>query len=261
MIAWLLSVLITLGASYYQRTTGPAYPVDMDVTLAGEEIHLSLERTHGGDGDQEVAVESAPAGVTGKIFWRRYPLSEEFRPIVMEREGERLVGMLPHQPPAGKLEYHLELESAGERIAAPSDRNVVTRFKGGVPAAALIPHILFIFSAMLLSNRTAIEAIRNGPRVMKLTLWTMGLLFLGGLVFGPIVQKYAFDAYWTGIPFGHDLTDNKTLIAFVGWVVALVRLHRAGVAGARWWVLGAALLTFAIFLIPHSVLGSELKYE
>ena len=26
-------------------------------------------------------------------------------------------------------------------------------------------------------------------------------------------------------------------------------------------LLGAALLTFAIFLIPHSVLGSELKYE
>jgi len=247
MIAWLLSVLITLGASYYQRTTGPSYPVDMDVALAGEEVHLSLERTHGGEGDQEVAIESVPAGVSGRIIWRRYPTSEEFRPIVMEREGERLVGMLPHQPPAGKIEYHLELESGGERIAAPTDRNVVTRFKGAVPAAALIPHVLFIFSAMLLSNRTAIEAIRNGPRVMKLTLWTMGLLF--------------FDAYWTGIPFGHDLTDNKTLIAFVGWVIALVRLRRVGVAGARWWVLGAALLTFAIFLIPHSVLGSELKYE
>ncbi len=260
MIAWLLSVLITLGASYYQKTTGPAYPVDLDVALAGEEIRLTLERTHGGEGDQEVAVESAPAGVTGTILWRRYPLSEEFRPIVMEREGERLVGRLPHQPPAGKLEYHLELESGGERIVAPADRNVVTRFRGGVPAVVLVPHILFIFSAMLLSNRTGIEAIRNGPRLMKLTLWTMALLFLGGLVFGPIVQKYAFGAYWTGIPFGHDLTDNKTLIAFVGWIIALVRLRR-GVAGARWWVLGAALLTVAIFLIPHSAHGSELKYE
>ena len=37
-------------------------------------------------------------------------------------------------------------------------------------------------------------------------------LGLGGMILGPIVQKYAFGAYWTGIPFGHDLTDAKNLV-------------------------------------------------
>ena len=59
-------------------------------------------------------------------------------------------------------------------------------------------------------------------------------------------------------PFGIDLTDNKTLFALIGWIIALI----AGRGGkpARGWILGAAALTLIVFLIPHSVLGSELDY-
>jgi len=84
-------------------------------------------------------------------------------------------------------------------------------------------------------------------------------LLVGGLILGPLVQKYAFGALWTGFPFGHDLTDNKMLIAMIGWIAALI----AGRGGkpARWWVLGASVLLMAIYLIPHSLLGSELDYS
>jgi hypothetical protein len=73
------------------------------------------------------------------------------------------------------------------------------------------------------------------------------------------VQKFAFGALWTGFPFGYDLTDNKTLIAFIGWIIAII----AGRNGrpARGWVLAAAILLLIIFLIPHSLLGSELDYS
>ena len=33
---------------------------------------------------------------------------------------------------------------------------------------------------------------------------TFGLIAVGGFILGPIVQKNAFDAYWTGIPFGWE---------------------------------------------------------
>ena len=39
------------------------------------------------------------------------------------------------------------------------------------------------------------------------------LLAVGGFILGPLVQNYAFGELWTGVPFGWDLTDNKTLIA------------------------------------------------
>jgi len=92
----------------------------------------------------------------------------------------------------------------------------------------------------------------------KLVLWTVVLLFIGGFILGPAVQKLSFGSLWTGIPFGWDLTDNKTLIALAVWVAALVAGRRG--KPARGWVLAAAVVMLVVFLIPHSVLGSELKY-
>jgi hypothetical protein len=89
--------------------------------------------------------------------------------------------------------------------------------------------------------------------------WTLGLLTIGGLILGPIVQNYAFGEYWTGIPFGFDLTDNKTLIAWLGWLVAIFMIFKS--KRPKVWVLGAAIFTIAIFLIPHSLMGSELDYS
>ena len=54
--------------------------------------------------------------------------------------------------------------------------------------------------------------------------------------------------------------DNKTAVAWLAWILAWLRLRRAPErAGA--WVLGAAIVMMAVFAIPHSLLGSELKYE
>ena len=184
----------------------------------------------------------------------------------MERRGDRLSGLLPNQPPAGKLEYSVELISGTGRLMIPENGvSVVTRFKGDVPAWALIPHIIFIFFGMLLSTRAGLEAFFHDGEVRGFALWALGLLTIGGLVFGPIVQKYAFGAYWTGFPFGMDLTDNKTAIACAAWVVAVASVWNRGYRfthpGRRWFTFAAAVVTFIVFLIPHSMFGSELDYS
>ena len=73
------------------------------------------------------------------------------------------------------------------------------------------------------------------------------------------MQKFAFGVAWTGFPNGMDLTDNKTLIAFLFWIVALV----AGRKGkpTRPFVVAASVVTLLIFLIPHSLFGSEYDYS
>jgi len=258
-LVWIFAFVITLCAAYFQRTTGPSYPVRETVHVAGKKIDVRLLRTHGGEGDLPLVIRDVDPSVVGKIFWRRYPTGEEYRAIDLVRDGKDLKGALPHQPPAGKIEYGVELRHGAEAVSLPADGSVIARFKGAVPTAALIPHILFMFAAMLVSNRAGIEAARGGSRIAAYTWVSLALMLLGGMIFGPIVQKYAFDAYWTGVPFGYDLTDNKTLIAFAGWIAAAVAVVRR--KNARAWVLGAALLTLVIFLVPHSLLGSELKYE
>ncbi|MFH1681109.1 MAG: hypothetical protein ABIH26_10750 [Candidatus Eisenbacteria bacterium] len=259
MLHWLLAFLITFGAAYYQRKTGPTYPVEADAAVGRGIVHVVLHRSHGGAGDQPVVIEDVGPEVSGRIVWRRFPSSGEFRSIELSRDGDRLEGTLPHQPPAGKIEYHLELTGGGRTVRVPERGHVVTRFKGAVPAWALVPHVLFMFAGMLISNVAGIAAVRKEVRILGLVRGTVVLLFLGGLLFGPIVQKYAFGEFWTGFPFGYDLTDNKTLIAFVAWILALASFRKR--KWPRGYVIAAAFVTLVIFLIPHSLLGSELKVE
>jgi hypothetical protein len=140
----------------------------------------------------------------------------------------------------------------------PERENIVTRFKGDVPPAMLIPHVIFMFLGMLISARAGLEALAGRRRISLYAILAAALIFLGGMIFGPIVQKYAFGAYWTGFPLGYDLTDNKTLISMIMWVIALAAVWRG--SRIRLWVFAASAVTLIIFMIPHSLHGSELKY-
>ena len=154
--------------------------------------------------------------------------------------------------------YFVYLKGDQTTISLTDKEPVVLRYKGPVPAAVLIPHVLIMFLAMLFSNRTALEALDSEGKPKRLMLFTVVFFFVGGLILGPIVQKYAFGEFWTGIPFGHDLTDNKTLIAMLGWLFAWFTNRKDRMN--RWSMILAAVLLLAVYLIPHSVLGSELDY-
>jgi hypothetical protein len=162
-------------------------------------------------------------------------------------------------PFAAKIDYYLQVESKGEVKKIPEKNPVVLRFKGDVPFYILILHIAVIFASLLVAMRTGLEFFSKEPQFKKYMLWTIGLLIVGGFILGPIMQKYAFGTYWSGIPFGIDLTDNKTLIVFIGWVIAFIAQYKS--KRPALWILGAALLMLIVFVIPHSVLGSELDYS
>jgi hypothetical protein len=166
---------------------------------------------------------------------------------------------LPHQPPPGKLLYRIVLHHDDRAVFVPQDAPVVIRFKGDVPLSILIPHIIAMSGAMLLSARTGLEYFSREQKFKKLIFWTIGFLFVGGIILGPIVQLFAFDALWTGWPVGTDLTDNKTAVAFLAWVVTGIALRKSHHSKA--WVLWAAIITLVVYLIPHSLSGSELDYS
>jgi len=256
-ILWIAAIIITLGSAIYQRSTGPTNPVKGKVQLGDQTVKYKLIRTYGGPDNAEISIDEPSGKIQGTFKYKRFKSFDEWSEVLMVNMGGKLVSYIPHQPPAGKVEYLITLSDGTNQVQL-TEEPVVIRFKGHVPAGALIPHIIFMFFAMLFSTRAGIEAIVKGNRTFSLSIYTTILFLLGGLIFGPIVQKYAFGAYWTGWPFGTDLTDNKTIVSFLFWVLAVYMLWKN--REKRGWALVAAIVLMLIYFIPHSMMGSEIDH-
>ena len=254
-LIWTLAVFITLGSAYYQRKTGPTHPKKVVIQLSETQLKFKLLRNSDSDKDCIIEIPTNNNSITGTINYKRFPINESFTSVELKQESDGLVGYLPPQPPAGKLEYFISINENGKEY---NSEHAIIRFKGSVPAWAMIPHIIFMFVAMLLSNTAGLFAgwkLDNHVIYGKIALI---LLLLGGMILGPIVQYYAFGQAWTGIPFGWDLTDNKTLFAVIFWIIAVIGNRKNP---KHRYTIVAAIVLFLIYIIPHSLMGSELDYS
>ena len=257
-IFWTLAFLITISAIIYQRKTGPTYDKSVAVTIDEKEYRFKLVRSHGGESDCPVVLSVPDQLINGELHYRMFPTSNEWTVVKMKRLDDVLSASLPNLPPAGKYEYKIILEKENQNFPLNDGQPVIIRFKGDVPASILIPHIILMFIAMFLGNLAGIMALFKEPKFRhytKLTFWT---LLVGGLIFGPWVQWYAFGEAWAGVPFAWDLTDNKTLVAFIFWLLALL-MNRKRERPA--YTIVAAVVMLIVYSIPHSMYGSQLNPE
>jgi hypothetical protein len=257
LMLWLAAIIFMLIFVVYQRLTGPTHPVMGKTEIAGNLIKYSLLRSWDKTGDAEIKIKVQNSDVIGFCKYRRFKSYDDWSQIPLKREGEYLTANLPHQPPAGKIIYYIGLQNKAETVMLYNNATII-RFTGAVPPAILWTHVIIMFGAMVFAIRALLEAFTKGSKIFPLTMATCIFLFLGGLFLGPIVQNYAFNAYWTGWPFGHDLTDDKTLAGFILWAIALIKTWKNH--NHRTWVIIAGLGLIAVYLVPHSVLGSELDY-
>ena len=250
---WFLAIVITVALSIYQRMTGPTYPKKEVVELNGASYKVKLPRS-GVQQDEVITLKDVPQTQGDMtLHYRRYPTSDEYTTVDFKYIDGEWQAALPVQPVAGKLQYYITVDGKNY----PADEPVVIRFRNDVPAGILIPHILLMFGAMLFAVYTLLLVLtrREYGKWLKITV---GTLFVGGFIFGPLVQHAAFGPWWTGFPYGTDLTDNKTLISFLFFAVALATLKWRKYN--KWLVALAVLVMIAVFTIPHSTYGSEYDY-
>jgi hypothetical protein len=250
ILFWILAVILTIASAVYQRVTGPTYPISGSVEFAGEKISYKLQRSSETTGDYIIEINTGDESVSGVLYWRRHNTEGEFTAVDMG-QGKILRAALPVQKKLEKLDYFISLKKGDTSVVLPKEKLVTIRFKDPVPISILIPHIFAMFFAMMLSNRTGLEFFNKDAKLEKLTLWTIIVLFIGGFPLGFAMNGFAFGDMWGGWPFGHDVTDNKTQIAFIFWLIAyfLVKKNKH----AKLAVLLAAIIMFAVYMIPHSV--------
>jgi hypothetical protein len=257
IIVWGIAILITITAAIFQRSTGPTYPKKYSIETSQGEYKFKLKRSQTIGKECFIELKDAPEKLTGKLIYRPFPTDNEWIEVDFERDGSIIKAKLPEQPAAGKLEYYLVLNDGKKDFVIAKDETVKIRFKGDVPAWFMIPHILCMFLAMLFANLTGILVIFKDKRFKKYLKLAFYFLVAGGAILGPIIQKYAFGAYWTGFPFGLDLTDNKTLISLIFFSVAFF----ANLKKDRpWLALVAVIVLLLVYSIPHSMFGSELNH-
>lgn len=266
VILWVVAVALMFGTAYYQRRTGPSYPVRGTFEVGGTGYRYRLIRNAATTGDARITIPEPRVPVDGELLYRRYRTDDDFTAVPLRVEDGQLVGLIPTQPAAGKLEYYISLAGPDGAIRVPraTEGNAVIRFKDPVPLYILLPHISLMFLSMVLGLRTGMAALFAPSQMRRLAWITLGGMTVGGLVLGPIAQKYAFGALWTGFPYGYDLTDNKVLIMWLVWVAACAALGfrpRARERLARAVTALAAAVVVIVYAIPHSAQGSELDWE
>ncbi|MCR4765628.1 MAG: hypothetical protein K5856_05595 [Bacteroidaceae bacterium] len=249
---WLVAIVITLVLSVYQRMTGPTNPKRVTIELNGESYRMKLPRS-GVQQDEVVVLKGLPREAEAQLHYRRYPTPDDYTTVDFAWDEDAWKAALPVQPIGGKLQYYITV--GGKDY--PADEPLLIRFRNDVPASILIPHILFMFGAMLFAVYTFLLVVTRKEYAKWLKI-TVATLLVGGFVFGPLVQHVAFGPWWTGFPVDTDLTDNKTLLSFLLFLVALATLRWKY---NRWMVAIAVLFMVVAFSIPHSSYGSEYDYE
>lgn len=258
VLYWTLAVIITFAAIIYQRRTGPTYDKRVSAKIDNVVYNFKLVRSHGGESDCKIQLAIPDPEVTGKLIYKLYPTKNDWTVVDFTREGENLTAFLPKLPPAGKYEYKVSLYKNNTEYALNKSEPVIIRFKGHVPGFVLIPHIIFMFFAMFLGNVAGIMAFFKHAKFRFYGTLTVIFLFIGGMILGPIVQKYAFGEFWAGIPFAWDLTDNKTLISFLFWGLAWVMNRKKE---RPVFTIAASIVMILVYSIPHSMHGSQLDPE
>ncbi len=171
------------------------------------------------------------------------------------------------------VRYQFEiLDAKNNKVASftmPGGAPFETKNRGEVPLLVLVGHLGFMFGTVFFVALAAVFGVGAlfGTVTIRIPLFFMFLagLFtlLGGYPFGFAMNWYAFGTIWEGVPFGTDLTDNKTQILLLYFLLVIFsglgtitkgRFGRDVLAPRT--LAALSMLSFfimlGIYLIPHS---------
>ncbi|MCX7955068.1 MAG: hypothetical protein N3A01_07760 [Bacteroidales bacterium] len=261
ILIYLIAFTICFSVLLFQRKTGPTYPYPVTLNIDDSVYSFKLPRSANNDKDLELVIPKIK-NFSAYVSYRKYRYDKKFETKFFVEKNNKLVVTVPSLPSAGKYEYNVfYYDKNNQKIIKVNKDPVIIRFKNKVPDVIVVLHIIFIFLGFLSSNISGLLAVFNTNKInliKKFSLITLLLFLIGGFIMGPIMQKLAFGVWWSGFPFGIDLTDNKMLFSFITWVICFIRFVKTK---NNKYIIAAALLTIVIFLIPHSLLGSEYDFK
>ncbi len=268
IVLWVLAVLMAAAAMIYQRSTGPTYEFKGYLDNNGEKLKYELLRSQETtEGAKIILPYFEGADYQATLNFKRFQTKDEFSSLEFGMDKDKqFMAQLPIQPAAGKMEYFISGSIDGKEFNIPEkgEENIVLRYKDPVSDMILVPHVVMMIIVIIFGIRAGLSAIFDDGGLRKWTVVAFSAMTLGGMILGPLVQKSAFGEYWTGFPYGGDFTDNKMLLMWVAWALALAIIGfkpKKNETISRGAVLLGAVVMTVVYLIPHSMGGSTLDYD
>jgi len=167
--------------------------------------------------------------------------------------------------------YYLEaMDGAGNRAVLPRTADDTydseydyfqIRYEGKATFILLLSHILLMIMSLFLLIHAlyyAMNYLFTGERETAIfrtvNIGTIAF-FITGFPIGCVIEKQVLGNYWEGVPFGWDITDSKTLIILVIWVVLIWLQSKKKISVRTYakWVIINTIITIVLFMLPHSL--------
>ncbi len=278
-IASLVLVVIAVMVLCPGCAVGPEVKEEVR-TLKGLELSHTNVVEHIGEGGPDISVnilsgtaEEVLAEDGLRLYFRERGASS-FATTFMGMAGapSLYLASIPHHEKGTWVEYYIEVRGVGDELLtfpgkAGEGVYYQLRFKGHVPLGILYLHIATMFLGLLLfvlasyQSWNYLKEKRDYSGIEKNSLYGLLFLFIGGFPLGFLMGYFTFGHPWTGFPVGGDVTDTKTLVVFLYWIIA-AGLLRAGKTEAEdekkqrryaWLVIWGTILSIVIYAIPHSI--------
>lgn len=253
IIIWASALIITFILIVYQYRTSPDYPKMYPVVIGDEIYETTLIRSNSSSKECLLEIKIDDKNVNGYVYYRPFKSKEAYKSARLTRYRDELVTVIPGIYPSGKVEYFVELTKESKKFTIAKNQPVIVSFKRDVPFYVMTPYTVLIFMALffiVLCGLYIIMKIESYQRYLKIAFFS---LLIGGFLFWPVVQKFQYNVFWTGIPFGYNFISTKILIVFIFLLWAYLanrkKIRRVSVTAVF-------IITIVMALIPGNL---ELK--
>ncbi len=268
IISFILTLLL-LGVS---RTMSTRKPKVIHQTVGEVEIyHTTVTETKPDKIPSIIVNLEGPKLSEVECILTYHFLGHTKKRIIMNNLGDTLFSApLPSARIGKKLFYRVDMVRNGVFLASMPEAgqpDYLVKYKGNISPYVLIPHIILMFVSVFLAFLAlfyGIDVLRKKDRVKKaaiLVLLTFLTAFIGGILIGVEVTRQTFNEGFGGYPFGRDVTDTKTEIYLLFWLVTLI-LSFKGIMGKPMLISERTfgiliVISFTVnllaFLVPHSL--------
>ncbi|GEM_PF-3587324 len=237
---------------------------------AGLQVRHVQPKVKAGQGEIPIGLEArGPLSSPPRLVWTPAG-GKEVNALPMKPKdggagkGSFFQAKLPFLGPGKGIRYHFLLAAPkGGHLRFPEKGDFQVTCKGGVSHALLLAHIGAMFLGLVFLVLVAFRCLvylKKGASLLSATRmvkWATFFIFLGGVPLGMLVERKVFGTWWEGWPFGRDVTDTKTGLILLWWILLSFLApdpERASQKKARTWawaVLVCLVLTVALYVVPH----------